>query len=58
LNPVRAQREWNRTKHQVAPWWPENTKEAYKPGFDGVARALKNWSDSRSGRRNGRPAVS
>jgi putative transposase len=49
------QREWNRTKHQVAPWWPENSKEAYKSGLDGVARALKNWSDSRSGRRNGRP---
>jgi putative transposase len=51
----KLQREWNRTKHQVAPWWPENSKEAYKSGLDGVARALKNWSDSRSGRRNGRP---
>jgi putative transposase len=49
------QREWNRTKHQVAPWWPENSKEAYKSGLDGLARALKNWSDSRSGRRKGRP---
>jgi putative transposase len=49
------QREWNRTKHQVAPWWPENSKEAYKSGLDGLARALKNWSDSRNGRRKGRP---
>jgi IS605 OrfB family transposase len=49
------QREWNRTKHQVAPWWAENSKEAYKSGLDGLARALKNWSDSRAGRRNGRP---
>jgi putative transposase len=49
------QREWNRTKHQVAPWWPENSKEAYKSGLDGLARALKNWGDSRTGRRKGRP---
>ena len=48
-------RDWNRTKHQVAPWWAENSKEAYSSGLDGVARALRNWSDSRSGRRKGRP---
>jgi putative transposase len=47
--------EWNRAKHQVAPWWAENSKEAYSSGLDGLARALKNWSDSRTGRRNGRP---
>jgi putative transposase len=49
------QREWSRTRHQVAPWWPENSKEAYKSGLDGLARALKNWSGSRTGRRKGRP---
>src|SRR5215216_31542 len=48
-------REWNRAKQQVAPWWMENSKEAYSSGLDGLARALKNWSDSRSGRRKGRP---
>jgi putative transposase len=48
-------REWNRAKHQVAPWWAENSKEAYSSGLDALARALKNWSDSRSGRRSGRP---
>ncbi len=47
-------REWNRAKHQVAPWWQENSKEAYNSGLDALARALKNWSDSRSGRRKGR----
>jgi IS605 OrfB family transposase len=47
-------REWNRAKHEVAPWWAENSKEAYSSGLDALARALKNWSDSRSGRRNGR----
>jgi putative transposase len=48
-------REWNRAKHQVAPWWAENSKEAYSSGLDGLARALKNWTDSRAGRRSGRP---
>jgi putative transposase len=48
-------REWNRVKDQVAPWWAENSKEAYSSGLDGLARALRNWSDSRSGGRKGRP---
>ena len=48
-------REWNRAKDQVAPWWVENSKEAYSSGLDGLTRALKNWADSRSGRRKGRP---
>jgi putative transposase len=48
-------REWNRTKDQVAPWWAENSKEAYNSGLDGLARALKNWSGSRHDRRKGRP---
>jgi putative transposase len=47
--------EWNRAKQQVAPWWAENSKEAYKSGLDGLARALQNWADSRAGRRKGRP---
>jgi putative transposase len=46
---------WNRAKHQAAPWWAVNSKEAYSSGLDGLARALKNWSDSRAGRRKGRP---
>jgi putative transposase len=47
-------REWNCAKDQVAPWWAENSKEAYNSGLDGLARALKNWSDSRRGLRKGR----
>jgi putative transposase len=46
--------EWNRVKDQVAPWWAENSKEAYSSGLDGLARALKNFSDSKAGRRRGR----
>jgi putative transposase len=47
-------REWNQAKETVAPWWRENSKEAYSSGLAGLADALKNWSDSRKGRRNGR----
>lgn len=47
-------REWNRAKEIVAPWWRENSKEAYSSGLAGLADALKNWSDSRKGRRKGR----
>jgi putative transposase len=50
-------REWNRAKQQVAPWWAENSKEAYSSGLDGLARALKNWADSRTGRRPSRRPV-
>jgi IS605 OrfB family transposase len=35
------------------PWWRENSKEAYNSGLDALARALKNWADSKAGRRNG-----
>jgi putative transposase len=48
-------REWNRAKHQAAPWWADNSKEAYSSGLDGLARALKNFTASRTGRRKGRP---
>jgi IS605 OrfB family transposase len=48
-------RAWNRAKAEVAPWWSECSKEAFNTGLDGLARALANWSDSRAGRRAGRP---
>ncbi|MBO0685767.1 MAG: IS607 family element transposase accessory protein TnpB [Candidatus Dormibacteraeota bacterium] len=47
-------REWNRAKPEVAPWWGENSKEAYSSGLDGLVRALNNFSESRRGRRRGR----
>ena len=46
-------REWNRAKDQVAPWWADNSKEAYSSGLDGLARALKNFADAKQGRRKG-----
>jgi putative transposase len=46
-------REWNQTKAEVAPWWEETSKEAYNSGLDGLARALRGFSDSKGGRRRG-----
>ncbi|MBI3687045.1 MAG: IS200/IS605 family element transposase accessory protein TnpB [Actinobacteria bacterium] len=48
-------RQWNQAKQRVAPWWAECSKEAYNTGLDALARALKNWDDSRTGKRAGRP---
>jgi putative transposase len=47
-------REWNQVKHEVAPWWAENSKEAYSSGLEALARALKNWSSARAIPRPGR----
>ncbi|MEU9828878.1 IS607 family element RNA-guided endonuclease TnpB [Micromonospora chersina] len=46
---------WNAAKADVAPWWPQVSKEAFNTGLDALARGLKNWSDSRTGGRAGRP---
>lgn len=45
---------WNRAKDEVAPWWAENSKEAYSSGLADLARALDSWSASRNGTRRGR----
>ncbi len=49
---AKLRKTWNQRKH-VAPWWQANSKEAYNSGLDGLARALTNWSASRSGERAG-----
>ena len=46
-------RWWNQVKDERAPWWRENSKEACNSGLDGLARGLKAWSASRSGKRRG-----
>jgi putative transposase len=46
---------WNQAKDDVAPWWAECSKEAYAAGLNHLAAALKNWSDSKKGKRAGRP---
>lgn len=45
---------WNQRKASCAPWWAENSKEAYNTGLDGLARGLEAWSASRRGQRAGR----
>jgi putative transposase len=50
---AKLRKTWNAHKNEVAPWWPANSKEAYNSGLDGLARALQNWSKSRSGERAG-----
>ncbi|WP_262322286.1 RNA-guided endonuclease TnpB family protein [Acidiferrimicrobium sp. IK] len=47
-------RAWNQAKAEVAPWWAENSKEAYNSGLDALARGLDAWSKSRRGARQGR----
>jgi IS605 OrfB family transposase len=49
-------KEWNAAKDQLAPWWRECSKEAFSTGLDQLVRALKNWGDSRNGKRKGRAA--
>ena len=47
------QKEWNRTKNEVAPWWRENSKFAYESGLNALGDALANFSKARSGTRPG-----
>lgn len=42
-------RVWNQRKNDVAPWWRDNSKEAYSSGLDSLARSLEGWSRSRAG---------
>src|SRR5829696_3401242 len=36
----RLRREWNLAKSDVAPWWEENSKEAYSSGLGILGRRL------------------
>jgi IS605 OrfB family transposase len=49
-------KDWNAAKDKVAPWWGECSKEAFSAGLDQLARALRNWGDSRKGKRKGKAA--
>jgi putative transposase len=46
-------RAWNAEKAARAPWWRDNSKEAYSSGLAALAQALENWSKSRKGIRAG-----
>lgn len=45
---------WNTQKHHVAPWWADNSKEAYADGCARLAAALTNWSKARKSIRDDR----
>ena len=47
-------KEWNRAKVEKAPWWAENSKEAYSSGIADLVTALSNWRSSKDGARKGR----
>jgi putative transposase len=44
---------WNSVKDEAAPWWGENSNEAYASGLTNLAAGLANWTDSHSGARRG-----
>jgi putative transposase len=46
-------KDWNQAKGTVAPWWADNSKEAYSSGLAAAARAFDNYAASRNGRRKG-----
>ena len=46
-------KEWNKAKGEVAPWWGQNSKEAYNSGLDALARALEGFSKAKRGERAG-----
>lgn len=46
-------KRWNQAKGEVAPWWAECSKEAYSDGLAAAATALKNWHESKTGKREG-----
>lgn len=48
------QKQWNTHKDLWAPWWQENSKEAYADGCRRLAVALSNWDRARRGTRKGR----
>ncbi|HEV2243343.1 MAG TPA: IS607 family element RNA-guided endonuclease TnpB [Streptosporangiaceae bacterium] len=48
-------KRWNQVKVDVAPWWAENSKEAYATGITDAVTALRNWHASKTGKRVGPP---
>ena len=52
-NLYALRKRFNAEKRVIAPWWQENSKEAYSTGIADLCTALKNWSESKSARRSG-----
>ena len=47
-------KQWNQEKNGIAPWWGDNSKEAYSSGIADLVQALSNWSKSKGGKRKGK----
>jgi len=45
---------WNHTKRECAPWWLEVSKDISNDAAHRAHDSMKNWLDSRSGKRKGR----
>jgi putative transposase len=46
-------KQWNAAKDDVAPWWADNSKEAYAAGIRNLVAGLDAWRDCKSGKRKG-----
>jgi putative transposase len=45
---------WRQVRDEAHPWWRDVSIHAFRTGIDNAALALKNYSESRSGKRRGR----
>lgn len=43
----------NNSKSEIAPWWNENSKEAFATGTANFSHALNRWKDSKKGKLKG-----
>jgi putative transposase len=48
-------RLWNEAKETEAPWWRDVSMHAFRSGIADAAAGLANFSDSKAGKRGGRP---
>lgn len=53
-NAYDLRKQWNQVKPVVAPWWAENSKEAYASGIANATTALQNFAASKAGTRKGK----
>ena len=53
-NLYALRKRFNAEKPTIAPWWEANSKEVYSTGIADLCVALKNWSDSKAGKRKGK----
>ncbi len=56
MEPLALPKRFNAEKHAIAPWWKENSKEAYPTGIADLCIALKNFSDSKTAKGKGKVA--